>query len=102
MSTATCPNCGHSLTVRLLELDGPAPRPSLRFEAGPGALTCPNCGHSLTVRLLELDGPAPRPSLRFDGRHSGDTPPDRPRPGTERAIRPAVRRCRRATAEASC
>ena len=35
MSTATCPNCGHSLTVRLLELDGPAPRPSLRFEAGP-------------------------------------------------------------------
>ena len=38
MSTATCPNCGHSLTVRLLELDGPAPRPSLRFEAGPGDL----------------------------------------------------------------
>ena len=38
MSTATCPNCGHSLTVRLLELDGPAPRPSLRFETGPGDL----------------------------------------------------------------
>ena len=38
MSTATCPNCGHSLTVRLLELDGPAPRPSLRFEAAPGDL----------------------------------------------------------------
>ena len=36
MSTATCPNCGHSLTV--LELDGPAPRPSLRFEAAPGDL----------------------------------------------------------------
>ena len=73
MSTATCPNCGHSLTVRLLELDGPAPRPSLRFEAGPGALTCPNCGHSLTVRLLELDGPAPRPSLRFEAA-PGDLP----------------------------
>ena len=38
MSTATCPHCGHSLTVRLIELDGPAPRPALRFEAGPGAL----------------------------------------------------------------
>ena len=79
MSTATCPNCGHSLTVRLLELDGPAPRPSLRFEAGPGALTCPNCGHSLTVRLLELDGPAPRPALRFEA-GPGDLPIARPRP----------------------
>ena len=38
MSTTSCPHCGHSLTVRLIEMDGPAPRPSLRFEAGPGDL----------------------------------------------------------------
>ena len=38
MSTATCPHCGYSLAVTLAELDGPAPRPSLRFEAGPGDL----------------------------------------------------------------